>query len=455
MTEPRLRAPRVSREMRLLILTIVVSGAVLLLLARLRFPAPPPAVDTLSQPLQRLAARASFEDLSARVSRFEADVFPHLVVLRLALAAEPSPVRLRDVISGTRVPQTAVEHVPALRVGAGEALAVLPANATVAGIVGQQGPVEVMAVDEVTRISRLRVPEGAARAFPLVSLPALRTPAYVVAVEGTRAGLTLRPVFIGRSEGFESDRWRAPLLPLGGAAVAPGALLFTLEGELLGCAVLEDGTPVIASASDFFAALGDAAGNSRGLVDPGLSVQPLASAFTDALGVSRGVVVAEVAADGPASGRLQPGDVITHLDGLPVSEPTAFLLELGVRLSARPVEVSFVRLLESLTTSLERRPAGDGLPAEGAPAPPAELEILRGVGTRVVAVSAASPLARAGLARDDVVVRLGQVEAPTPAQIRAQAEASRTDPVVLVFTRSGRQHVTVIGPPARSGDETP
>ena len=56
------------RETRLLVITIVLSLAVLLMLARFRFPAQQPLALPV-QPLQQLAARAAFDDLSASVTR--------------------------------------------------------------------------------------------------------------------------------------------------------------------------------------------------------------------------------------------------------------------------------------------------------------------------------------------------------------------------------------------------
>ena len=61
--------------------------------------------------------------------------------------------------------------------------------------------------DAVRQLARVRVPEGPPPAVRPLALSALRTPTYVVAVEGTQAGATLRPLFLGRSERFASARW--------------------------------------------------------------------------------------------------------------------------------------------------------------------------------------------------------------------------------------------------------
>lgn len=454
MAEPRQRSPRVSREVRLLILTIVVSGAVLLLLARLRFPAPPPAVDASSAPLQRLAARASFEELAQRVSRLEAEVLPNLVVLRLDAAGHPAPVRLGDLLRAPHAPRREPGHVPAIRLDAVTALAALPPDASVAGVVGDTPPagtVRVLATDTVRGVVRLAVPEGPSRPLPQVPLASLRTPAYVVAVEGTRAGLTLRPVFLGRSERFRSPRWRQPLLPLGGATVALGALMFTLDGEFLGCAVLDDGTLAIADAGDFVAQAGAPDGDRVARVEPGFSAQAITPAMARALGAGQGVVVAAVDEAGPSAGRLEPGDVITQVDGVPVGTPEALLLDVSAMLAAGPVSLTVVRASESTTVSLDQASsAPPGL--EGTQVSPPNLQLVRGVGALVASLDGGSPLAQAGLQAGDVVVRLGTTRAPTPAQVRAAIDRATAEPVVLVFRRAGRQVVAVLDRTGSTGD---
>lgn len=455
MPDPGPRPPRISREMRLLLLTIVVSGAVLLLLARIRFPAPPPAVDAFSQPLQRLAARAPFEELAQQVSRVEAEVLSSLVVLRLDPASDAGPVRFADLGPGRLAVRSNGSHVAALRTSPTMAVAVIPPDLAVAGVVGQAGPsaASLVATDQVRRVSRIRVPEGPARPLPQIALSALRTPAYVIAVEGTRAGLTLRPVFLGRSERFRSSRWQQPLLPLGAASVAAGALMFTLDGEFLGCAVLDEGTSAIADAADFLRA--GAAVEAGGRVeDPGLALQALTPALALALGVDRGVVVAEVDDGGPAASRLRPGDVIERVGAREADAPDAVLLDLAERLTAGPVRVELVRSGRPQTVTLERvvRPPAAGV------TPRAALPVLRavpGTGTRIVSLADISPLARAGLRAGDIVVAVDAIDAPSPAQVRAIAGELQDAAHVLVVRRGTRQYLAALGIPGLHGDARP
>ena len=158
------------------------------------------------------------------------------------------------------------------------------------------------------------VPEAPARELMVLALEALRTPVYVVAVEGTQAGVTLRPVFLGRGDRFGSARWARQLLPLGGIPVEPGALLFSLDGEFVGSVVVEDGAPAIADARDVLDSVARLASAPSAVPSTaGVSVQFLTPELASATGAPRGVVVSEVDPGGPASGILQAADVIEAL----------------------------------------------------------------------------------------------------------------------------------------------
>jgi hypothetical protein len=438
---------RVSRETRLLVVTILVSGLVLLLLSRLRFPEPPAVVTTSAQPLERLAARASFEDLARRVAQIEASIAPNLIVLRLAPRADPPPSRLSDVLMRADPSPADVRHVPALRLDATTALAAIPPDTRISGVVGlpeSSGTAGIVATDPVRRLARVRVPEGPARSLPQLPLSQLRTPTYVVAVEGTHAGLTLRPVFLGRSDRFGSPRWTRPMLPLGGIVVTPGALIFTLDGEFLGCAVVEQGILAIAGAAevvDAVTALRDAV---PAPADPGFAVQPLSPALAAATGATHGVVVSEVLEGGAASDVLEPGDVITEVDGQAVDAPEPLLLGLATRLSAGPAPITFLRAGEVHRAELS--PAATVHEQTG---DPLMLRAVAGVGSRIVSVQPGSAFDAAGLADTDVIVGIGGTRAPSPAQVRrAIAQAAPGASLLFAVRRDDRQRVVAVRLPA-------
>ena len=441
---------RASPETRLLMLTIGVCVIVLLLLSRLRFPEPPPVVATAVPPLERLAARASYDALAADIERVEAMISPSLVMLRTAQRNGSTPTRVRDVLTPADVSHD-VRHVAALRINADTALAVLSAGVRIEGIVGGAaagGTAEVVAMDPVRRIGRVTVPEGPARPIVPIALASLRTPVYVVAVEGTQAGVTLRPIFLGRGDRFMSTRWARPLLPLGGTAVAPGALLFSLQGEFVGCVVVEDGAPAIAGASDVLDVVERlASGVSPGPAAVGIVVQPLTPDLAAALGAEHGVVVTEVDADGPASGILRPGDVITALDGAALGNPERFLLDVASRQTGESVALAIIRSGEPSTATLVLATADDRGPV---PDEWLAFERLRDGGTRVAAAGQTGGYMAAGLQVGDIIVHAGDLDDPTPLQLRRLIDAAPPDaPVVLTIRREGEQRVIAVRPHSR------
>jgi hypothetical protein len=439
-----------SRETRLLILTIAVSATVLLLLAQLRFPESPASVVTTAQPLERLAARASYDDLATSVARLEDLIAPSLATLRLEPHVDTAPRRLEDVLVRPGMAADDVRHVPALRIDASTAIAVIDPGTTIRGVVGRERFAEatLIAVDPIRRIARVQVPEGPARTLRQMPLSDLRTPTYIVAVEGTRSGVTLRPVFVGRTDRFASTKWTRELLPLGGALVTPGALVFTLAGDFLGCVVVDEGTFAIAGARDVFDRLEHLTGPPAAPVDPGISVQPLTGALAAVTGAPRGVVVAEVLESGAAAGVLEVGDVILEVEGHPVDSVDRVLLDLGSRLAGGPVTITFTRDRRVHTATLTRSDV------EPAPQPWGDaiaLEPVRGVGSRVTSVERGTPFDAAGLVAGDVIIRVGSGAAPSPAQVlRAIADTPPGEYLLLAVIRDDRQRVIAVRPVAHS-----
>jgi hypothetical protein len=442
MTNGGPREARVSRESRLLLLTIVVCAVVLLLLARLRFPEPPPAVDTSAPPLERLAARASYEALAADIESVETMIADNLVVLRVAPQLESTPRDIGGVL--VRPEQTQdVYHVAAFRISAGMALASIEPGARIVGIVGRNqvgGSASVIATDPVRRIARVRVPEAPMRQVAQLPLSSLRTPVYVVAVEGTQAGVTVRPVFLGRGDRFSTARWPRPLLALGGTAVAPGALLFSFAGEFIGAVVLENGAPALAGARDVldtFERLAQSAAAAPSHL--GISVQPLTPPLAAALRAPRGVVVSDIDPDGPAAGVLEPTDVITAIDGWSSDDADEFLLHVASLPVGRPVTLAVMRQGTSQNVQV---PLVAAAPA-ASPAPESIAFVReRGAGARVVGGTA---FPASGLRPGDIVTRAGDTANPAPAQV-LQLLNARPDSgfVVLTIRRDGRQRVVAV-----------
>jgi S1-C subfamily serine protease len=455
--QPQAPAPagqaRAPRETRLLVATLIVSALVLLLLAQLRFPDNPDlVVDATAQPLDRLAARASYDELAAGVARVEAQIFPNLVVLQLAAPDDDSPRALADVLSlDTR--EVAPRHVPALRTSGITALATLGPDARVTGVVGREGQAagvaRIIAADPLRRVAVVNVPLAAARTIVRLPLASLQTPTYVVAIEGTSAGITARPIFLGNRERYVATRWSRPLLPLGGSAVAPGALIFSLDSQFIGAVVREGGTLAIAEAQDVYDTIDQlSAGVIAGPADAGLSVQALTPALAIATGTATGVVIADVDPEGPAAGLVRPGDVVTRVEGQPVTSPEELLLRVAEFTHGASVRLGVTRDGEPLDVSvmLALAPAIADGSAPGEPVLEADP-----AGVRVVVVPPGSALAEGGVRAGDLVVRAVELDAPTPGALADRLAATAPgDFTLLIVRRDGRQLVLAVpgGPPA-------
>ena len=86
------------RETRLLLLVIVVAVAVLLVLAQFQYPAPDRTVASpLAGPIERLAARATFEELALIMGDLSTRVQPAMTVVVLERIPPPAPPVRRGV----------------------------------------------------------------------------------------------------------------------------------------------------------------------------------------------------------------------------------------------------------------------------------------------------------------------------------------------------------------------
>ncbi len=328
-----LRGPAAwSRETRLLWLTIAVSLGVLFVLAQFRFPnegrpAPTP------QPLERLAARATYDELAADVARLERRLSASLVVLRANRTRAPEAKSLRQLLDRGAGAEPATPFIPALRIRSDIALALLGPDMAVQGVVGRDDAVPlVLAADPLRRLAVVRVPEPPAGvAWQPPTLEELSAPGYVAAAEGARGGPALRPVFVGRADRFEEPRWATPMLALGSSPiVAEGAFVFSLQGELVGLVVNESGVVAVVPGSGLDAAsnalLGD---GSPHITDFGIALRPLGGADVKALDVTAGLFVDEVEPKSLADGKLRAGDLLLAVDDRPAVNVDGVLLYLS------------------------------------------------------------------------------------------------------------------------------
>jgi S1-C subfamily serine protease len=176
----------------------------------------------------------------------------------------------------------------------------------------------------------------------------------------------------------------------------------------------------------------------------GIAVQELTKPLASLTGASVGVVVTWVERDGPASQQVKVGDVIESIDGRRVSTRLHWDVQLA-RLSAdETVSLRVRRRHEVQDVVLAATPAGE--PAVRRP-PSLGLTLrgLVGVGAEVVGVEPSAVGGRAGLAVGDVITLVGDVAAPTPAQVRRSFGSGQdSQPLMIAFMRGEARHVAVL-----------
>lgn len=234
------KAPGSGRETRLLLLVIVVAVAMLLILAQFRYPAPDRTTAApAAGPIERLAARATFEELALIMTDVSSRVQSALTVLQIERIPTPVAPPRRGVAPAAPAPSER-RFITALRVDTDLAVAYLPEGFTVMTAGG-----DAAAVDATLRLVLARV-----ETRPFASVGAVANiggPGYLAVFEGARGGPAVRPLFFGRLDEFEDPQWTTPVLAVGGAPqLYPGAFVYALDGRLVGMTIpAEPGVAIV------------------------------------------------------------------------------------------------------------------------------------------------------------------------------------------------------------------
>ena len=234
------------RDARLLALVIIVSVAVLMVLARFRFPptvvgAPPPAPPT-SGPLERLTARTTYDDLAGSLANVVVRVSGSVLSVQLNAIPEPEKPggKGRPVEPPPVVPP---RLAPALRVGPELAIVHVPPGWMASGIVGLSEPINIAASDPRREVAIIRTPASADAPNGLANaVDTFSGFSYVAVVEAAMGGLSALPAYVGRADLVTDGIWLNPVRVLGGTVQVPiGSLVFTLDSRLIGLAIAGPG----------------------------------------------------------------------------------------------------------------------------------------------------------------------------------------------------------------------
>jgi hypothetical protein len=444
LSDPR----RWPRETRLLVVTIVLSLAVLLMLARFRFPTEQPLALPV-QPLQQLAARAAFDDLSAAVTRAAARVRPSLVVVGRAPAAEVArSVSLEDVLRHDAAEPVA-DYVLALRFRRDLAL-VVSGGRPLALRVADTRRLEVRRRDELKGLTVVRVPPAGDEWRPL-GLATSAGPQYLLIAEAVAGDVAMRPWFGGPAGRVASPHWDTPLLALGHVVqAAPGALVFALDGSLVGAIVRAGNGSAVVPAEALIAAAARAADTPpRVPATIGVHLQPLDAALAAATGADYGVAVSAVNPHGPAAGALRPGDVITAIGNRAVGTPEHALMLIATLDVSTPTVLQGLRSGRPFTVPVTPRPLQNG-----------DAQALTGTlglslrpssrGAVVQAVESRSAARHAGLRPGDLITSVAGATRVAPNHVtEAYAALQPGTHVVLGIERNGTPLLVALTRPSR------
>ncbi|HSC28122.1 MAG TPA: PDZ domain-containing protein [Vicinamibacterales bacterium] len=423
--------PRVARrETRLLLTTIAVSVGMLFLLARFRFPdAARQASEPTPAPLERLAARATFDELAAIMADLERRIAPTTEVL----GAQTNGV---------------MAYVPAPRLAPARAVAILPGDSRLVSV-GTERPPQIAARDAVRELVVVKVPDRPDRVAAMPSAAARPGPRYVAVVEATALGPAVRPVYVGRTEFFAEPRWSDPVLSIAAVqqTLSAGSAVFSLDGTFIGLVADSEGTLTVLPAAVLRAVVNAAPPVPSPRSDLPIDVQPLTAALSKAAGADKGVMVSYVDPSLAGSVDLVPGDVIQSVDGIGVTTVAGFQRVAQSRTPGEAVTLSVVSRGEPHTVALTAVDAEHEPPARTGDLG-AVLRGLAGVGSEVVTVEPGGAAGRAGLRQGDIVVSLDQLRAPNPAAVRgAFRKTPAGDSLLVTVRRNGSQRVIAVEKP--------
>ena len=414
------------RETRLLLATIAVSVGMLLMLARFRFPeeAARQTVDPAPAPLERLAARATFDELASIMADLERRILPAITT-----------------IAGQGIDD--ITYVPAVRMTPDRAVALLPGDLRLAATGATPAPAIVLR-DAVRELVVVQAPPRAdtAPAVPYATI-GRPGPRYVAIAEATSGAPVVRPVYVGRTDRFTDPRWADPLLTVAAVqqTISPGAAVFSLDGAFIGLASVARGRLTIVQASTLRDVAASAQPDALARSALPFDVQPLTAELARAAGAAQGVMISYVR---DASLAASPGDVVQSIDGTSVTSVGGYQMLAQSRKPGAQVKLEIIRRGQPLVVTVTATEA-DAEPAGSASVFGAVLREVFGAGAEVVTVDPGTAAHRAGLRQGDVIIALdGVVQPDDDAVLRLFRTAKPGDSLLMTLRRDGDHRVVAV-----------
>jgi len=418
--------PRLPRETRRLLLTALVAVLTLWVLARVRFPERPAVPNPVPPILDQLTGPPTFAELAARVAELRGRLSDSLVSL----------VVVRDDAGNGRPVQRAV----GLRIRDDLAVTVLaPAGRRIGAT-----PPGVVAEDRGSGLTLVETAMKTRPQLPIFWSPRdLQQPRYLLASSPSPEDISLQPTFVGSLAPIDTPQWSGSVWALPtDAAVSPGALLFTEQGELVGVVVQSDAGSAIVPARVLLASA------ERLLETPpkaagelGVEVETLTPRLAAATGAKAGVVVAWVDPAGIAAPSLRIGDVIEAIDDVAITNAEQWRVRVtragvGDTLNLRVMRRGAPRIVQLLV----RAPSAENAAFLGL-----RMARVARVGTEVTRVVPGSASEAAGIATGDLITAIGNINAPTPGQIASAFEGLESGKLLIVaVTRNGAHRIMAL-----------
>ncbi|TVQ35563.1 MAG: Do family serine endopeptidase [Geminicoccaceae bacterium] len=268
--------------------------------------------------------------------------------------------------------------------------------------------------------------------------------AGIVSARGRTIGASAFDDFIQTDAPINPGNSGGPLVNAAGEVVGVNTAIFSPSGGNVGIGFAIPANLV----QEIVAQLRDDGGITRGWL--GVALQRLDGDLAAALGTTteEGALVSSIEPESPAEAAgLEPGDVVVAVNGDAIDSTRALALAIAALPPGTEAELTLERSGERLTKGVtlgdhpSNRPAAQPPAAEPA-ALGLELRSRDEGGLVVTAVAPESPAAALGMRQGDVILRAGDRNVTTPADVGAAVAAAETAgraSIALQIERNGRR----------------